>query len=165
MKYLGDKSVSSFLSRFLFVGWYIVLILSIMAAIAWVLFVIFIPYDGALVSKVAAIFNLDLNNADWVDFKQNPVIVTSILIPYFGIFMFIVLKVIKNMQSLFTNFSKDIVFRKINAEIILKISKLLIVSSILTFNIYSLIVSLFLLILGEIFRSGIELQEEQDLTI
>ncbi len=165
MKYLGEKSVSSFLSKLLFVCWYLVLVISVLAVTAGILFVIFIPFDGPVVLKIADIFNLDLNNPDWAEFKRYPIVVSGILLPYFGIFITLVLKIIKRLQCLFNNFNNDIVFSKSNVDIILKISKLLIVSSILTFNFYSLIISLFLLILCEIFKNGTALQEEQDLTI
>jgi hypothetical protein len=77
----------------------------------------------------------------------------------------LLLQIIKKSQHLFANFKKEIVFNENNVLAISKISKLLIVFSIITFNFSSLLVGIILLIICAIFKNGTALQEEHDLTV
>ncbi len=161
MKYLGEKSLSSVLSRILYILWYVVLVLGVGA----ILFFYLMPLDGPIVLKLADIFNWNQNDPDWLDFASYSLIEKCVILPYFVLIIVLFLKIIKNAQHLFMNFKKDVVFDKINVLILSKISKLVIVYSIVTFDLSTLMISLLLFILCEIFNNGIALQEEQDLTI
>ena len=66
---------------------------------------------------------------------------------------------------LFHNFTKDVVFRQSNVSIIKNITKLVIISSVITFNFNGLLVALILLVICEILKDGTTLQEEHDLTV
>jgi hypothetical protein len=169
MKYLGKKSLSSFSSRLLQISWYIVLAGSIIAAAIGVMILFSTPVEDPAATGFAKI-NFDIFNelktdADWQTIRNLPIVVRILFLPYFGIFFVLLLKIIKKSQHLFINFKNDIVFNKSNVVIIRKISKLLIGFSIITFNFSSLLVSIILLMLCEIFKNGTVLQEEHDLTI
>ena len=77
----------------------------------------------------------------------------------------LLLLIIKKSRHLFDNFKNDILFDKSNVRIISTISKLNIGLSLLTFSFSSLLLSLFLFMLCEIFENGTALQEEHDLTV
>lgn len=164
MKYLGEKSLSSFLSGFLHVSWYVVLVLAVIAGL-FGSYLFFTPIDDPNVVKMAKCMEWNLQDEDWVSFKNLPLAVRLLFLPYFIAVIVLMLKLIKNAQHLFTNFKKDIVFDKRNVLIIATFSKLLIPFSILTFDLSSLMVSLLLLLLCEIFKSGTTLQEDHDLTV
>jgi hypothetical protein len=102
---------------------------------------------------------------DWNKFKSLPLAVKILILPYVEAILIILLLILKKARGLFTNFKNDIVFDKSNVEIIRGISKLSIVFSIATFSISSLLVSLLLFMLCEIFKNGTALQEEHDLTV
>ncbi len=164
MKYLGEKSLSSFLSRLFHVGWYIVLVGAVIAGI-FASYLFFTPVDDPSFVKMAKYMDFNLHDKDWVAFRNLPLAVRMLFLPYFVATAVLMLKLIKKAQQLFTNFKKDIVFNKSNVLIIVTFSKLLIVFSILTFNLSSLIGSLLLLLLCEIFKNGTALQEEHDFTV
>ncbi len=161
MKYLGEKSLSSVLSVLLKVIWYGIILL----AIGSFVFFYFLPLDGSFVLKVADFFNWNLEDPDWIDFASYTFLMKSILLPYFGAIVIFALLIVKKSGSLFRNFKNDIVFSKKNVLIISSLSKLLIVFSIFTFNITSLVISILLLVLCDIFKNGTVLQDDQDLTI
>jgi uncharacterized metal-binding protein len=94
-----------------------------------------------------------------------PLIGKILILPYFGVVVVFLLQIIKKAQQLFNNFKNDLVFNKSNVMLISKISKLLIVFSILTFNFSSLLVSVLLFMICEIFKKGTTLQEEHDFTV
>ena len=79
--------------------------------------------------------------------------------------MVFVLRIMKSAQAIFSNFAKNIVFDKNNVEKIAKTGKMMIVLSIMTFNLSTFLVSVILLIVCEIFKNGTALQEEHDLTV
>jgi hypothetical protein len=164
MKYLGEKSLSSFLHGFLRIGWYIVLIVAVlMGVIGSYLF--FTPIDDPLVVKVAASMQADIHDKDWVTFKHLPVFVRLLIVPYFIAVVAFLLKVLRMAQHLFANFTKSIVFDKGNVTTIAALGKTLIPFSILTFNFSCFFTALLLLLLCEIFKNGTFLQEEHDLTV
>lgn len=94
-----------------------------------------------------------------------PLALKFFLVPYFGVYVVVLLQIIKKSQQLFTNFKNDIVFDNSNAITILKISKLNIVFAVISTNCVLLLVSILLLIICEIFKRGSVLQEESDLTV
>lgn len=164
MKYLGEKSLSSFLSGFFHVGWYIVLTCAVIAGVLCS-YLFFVPLDNPTFIKIAKYMDFDLQDKDWVAFRNLPLALRLLFLPYFVAIVVLMLKLIKKAQQLFANFKKDIVFNKSNVAIIATFSKLLIPFSILTFNLSSLIASLLLLLLCEIFKNGAALQEEHDFTV
>lgn len=169
MKYLGKKSLSSFLSRLLHVSWYVVLAVSIIAVVIGLMILFSTPVEDPAASGFAkvnfCVFNELKNDEDWETIKNLPLVVRILMLLYFGPCVVLLLQIIKKSQHLFTNFKNDIVFSKSNVSNISKISKLLIGFSIITFNFSSLLVSIILLILCEIFKNGTALQEEHDLTV
>jgi hypothetical protein len=102
---------------------------------------------------------------EWDTFINLPIYVKLVLVPYLGIIIVLLLKIIKISQSLFTNFKNDIVFNNRNVEIISKTNKLLIAYSIMTFNLSTMLVCVLLLMISEIFKNGASLQEEHDHTV
>lgn len=169
MKYFGKKSLSSFLSGFLHVFWYVVLVISIITGVIGAIIMFSIPPGDNVVSEIAKgnfhICGMDFKSKDWAEFKNLPLAIKIIMLPYFGVIVVLLLQIIKKSQHLFTNFKNDILFNKSNVLILSKISKLNIGFSILTIDISSLLVSLFLFMLCEIFKSGTALQEEHDYTV
>jgi hypothetical protein len=164
MKYLGEKSLSSFLSGLCGVSWYIVLVLAVIGGtIGSYLF--FTPIDDPFLTKMAQVMELDINDKDWVAFKNLPLVIRMLCLPWLVAVVVLILKLIKKAQNLFNNFKKNIVFDPANVSIIESLSKLLIPFSILTFNFSSLATSLLLFLLCEIFKNGTVLQQEHDLTI
>jgi hypothetical protein len=91
--------------------------------------------------------------------------VKFLILPYIEAVLILLLIIMKTSQQLFTNFKNDIVFNRSNVPVLSKISKLNIAFSILTFSFSSLLVSVFLFMLCEIFKNGAALQEEHDLTV
>ncbi len=160
MKYLGKKSLSSFLYKFLRVVWYFVLIGSILAITfaAVVLFVI--PVDAPCLAKIAK--GMETTP---LKIKELHIILKLLIFPYIAVVTALMLQIIRKAQYLFNNLRNNVVFQMNNVQFLSKISKLLIIFSILTFSIGSLISSLFLLVISEIFKHGTALKEENDLTI
>jgi hypothetical protein len=164
VKYFGKKSLSSFLSGFFHVCWYATLICAVFAGIIG-LYLLFAPIDDPIILKIAEYTEWNLQDKDWICMKNLPVAVRMLFIPYFIAIIVLALKMIKQSQALFINFKNEIVLNKSNVNIISKISKLNIGFSILTFNFSSLMVSVLLFMLCEIFKKGALLQEEHDLTV
>jgi hypothetical protein len=170
VKYFGKKSLSSFLSGFFHVSWYVVLVISIIAAVIGGAIILYSILGGdPAASEIAKgncpFFSMDHKDKDWETFKNLPLVVKIVILPYFGAVVLLLLRMIKKAGHLFTNFKNDILFDKSNVLIISTISKLNIWLSILTFSFGSLLISLFLFMLCEIFKSGASLQEEHDLTV
>jgi hypothetical protein len=169
VKYLGKKSLSSFLSILLRVVWYLTIATSIIA-IAYGAIVLFAtPIENPTATGISRInyhiFSELRSDEDWQMIRDLPIAVRSLFLPYFGVVTVLLLQIISKSQRLFTNFKNDIVFSENNVIIISKISKLLIVFAIITFNFSSLLVAIILFILYGILKSGTALQEEHDLTI
>lgn len=164
MKYLGERSLSSFLSGFCQVCWYMVLVIAIVFGLFGSYFFL-TPLNDPTIVKIAKHLEWNLHDKDWVAFNNLPLAVRLLFLPYFIAMVVLILQLIKKAQQLFTNFKKNIVFHKSNVLIIASFSRLLIPFSIITFNLSSLIASLLLLLLCEIFKNGTVLQEEHDYTV
>jgi hypothetical protein len=169
MKYFGKKSLSSFLSSFLHVFWYVALVCSILIAVFGII-MIYISFGDQTTSEFARcdvrIFEMNAHDkADWETFKNLPMAIKFLLMPYFTGVVVLLLRIIKISREVFTNFKNDIVFNKNNVLLISKISKLMIAFSIVTFSLNSLILGVLLLMLCEILKNGTALQEEHDLTV
>jgi len=170
MKYFGEKSLSSFLSGFLKVCWYVVLVGSVIGSIMGLLFMVYTTMGDQFGMGIPQCTAGDLGmdpqeKQDWETFKNLPLAVKFIILPYCAVVVVFLLKIIKKSQEVFTNFKNDIVFNRKNVILISKISKLLIVFSIVTFSFNSLLVSVLLLVFCEVVKSGTALQEEHDLTV
>lgn len=150
---------------------YVVLVVTIIAPIVLV-GIIFIstPYGSSLVpiSGTCDLNALGVNPADakdWSTFSNLPMLTKLVIIPYFFALSYLALKIIRKARLLFVNFANDIVFNKNNVDLILKISKLTIAISILSFSFASLLIGIVLLLVCELIRTGTSLQDEIDLTI
>jgi len=168
MKYFGKKSLSSFLSSFLRVLWHIVLVFSIIAAVFGTVMIIISSGDHVMTELTKCsitVPEMEANDKDWETFRNLPLGVKFFIMPYMAAVVALLLKIITRAQQLFSNFKNDVVFNKTNVHLISKMSRLMIAFSIVTFSFYSLLVSIILLMLCEIFKSGTALQEEHDLTV
>lgn len=169
MKYLGKKSLSSFLSVLLHVSWYVIIVAAVIAIAYGAIVLFVIPVEDPAATGIAKI-NYDIfselrNDEDWQMFRDLPIAVKSLILLYFIAAAVLLLQIIRKSQRLFTNFKNDVVFSEGNVLIISKISKLLIVFAIITFNFPSLLVAIILFILYGILKDGTALQEEHDLTV
>jgi len=166
MKYFGKGSVSSVISVVLSVFWYLILIGSVIGIIA-LSAIIFSPqvqnFISAEMAKDAVKNAKDI--AEWNQFMAVPLIAKMFIYPYGIAVVTFLLLIIRKSRGLFENFRSDVVFNQSNVKIISGINKLLIIFSILTFNLSGLFTCVLLLMLGEIFKNASALQEEHDLTV
>lgn len=169
MKYLGERSLSSFLSKFFKVVYYLMLVgFSVM-------FTVFFIYQVFIVPGHAAAGGLEnanckdywaLMNKDFCEgMKHMPIPFKFLVMLYGATFGTLILLIVKKMQMLFSHFRQNRVFTRDNVNLINRIARYTIIISIMTFNINSFFIGLFLLILFEIFKSGTTLQEEHDYTV
>lgn len=176
MKYLGKKSVSSFLGKALHIFWYVVLAGTIIM-LPVIAIVILTPYSdnpesGGLVKITSSIHNFMVRNMqndkdlkDWRMFIDLPAIVKCLILVYTIAVMVLVLQIIKKSEYVFTSFSNNDIFSQTNITIIAQVSKRMIILSIMTFNFFTFLCGIMLLIICDVFRNGHVLQEEQKLTI
>jgi len=170
MKYLGEKSLSSYLHIFLVAAWYLVILAAFFIG---VILSIAMFSDPVLEPGVSAFSRMKFelyseikkDPEAWKFFSSAPVHFRIIALLFISSVIFLLLKIIKKGQKIFSNFKNNIVFNEANVLLISKVSKLLILFSILTFNFSSLLVSIILLILTDVFKNGAALQEEHDLTV
>ncbi len=163
-KYFGDRSVSSWTSRILQASWYIVLVLFLALTAFLALGLFDITFGDPLTAEVAKAA-MNETDPDWVELRKMPIAAKVLVFPYLAAITALLLMIVKKSRRMFMNFRNDIIFSRENAVIASGTSKLLIGFSVLTFNFTTLLVSLMLLMLCEIFKSGTALREEQDLTI
>lgn len=171
MKYFGKKSLSSVMSVVLRVLWYPLLAFAILAPLLGIAIVFFSTPTGEHFG--GQILGLDQNacamnsadGKDWLFFKNLPLAVKSLIVPYFGSLFALLFLITNKARSLFANFRNDIVFNKCNVAIISSISKLIIAFAIVSFSFSTLLIGVVLLLLCEIVKSGATLQEEIDLTV
>ncbi len=170
MKYFGKKSLSSLLSNILNISWYLVIVAAIAIAVIGAINLFTLSFGDPVTSQIAkGNFHLcimdDTNMTKWEAFRNWPIAYKFIIIPYFITVVVVLLQIIKTSQQLFLNFKNNIVFANNNSLLALKISKMNIVFSIITFNFCLLVVSILMLILCEIIKNGTMLQEEHDFTV
>lgn len=134
MKYLGGKSLSPVLSVILGVLWYVVLV------IAMFIF----DNSGAGFDDFK-----DISIDDWNEFMAIPLFLQVLMLPYFSATMIFLLLIIRNCRMLFRNLKNEKVYYEINVFLISKISKLLIVFSVLTFKLFLIVVALLLFLAAE----------------
>ncbi|NND00593.1 MAG: hypothetical protein HKN85_10470 [Gammaproteobacteria bacterium] len=159
MKYFGEKSLSSVLSTLFNFAWYAILIVSVIAVICGFIFIIVTTVNDPTA------MGMDMEGEDWESFHGLPAVVKMLFLIYFGVLATLVLKIIKKSQLLFANFKQDIVFDQSNVTNTSNIGKLMVWFAVLTLDLGTLFVSLLLLMLCELFKSGAMLQEEHDLTV
>jgi hypothetical protein len=170
MKYIGEKSVSSFLSSLLKVLWWVLLA----AALIYMLIMAVNLFSIDLGDPITQGIN-DLNMSEtgenaflflkWGQVEGWPVAGKVVVAIYWAACIVFALIVLKKVQLLFTNFKHDVVFDDRNVQLMSTISKLLIVVGILTWSFGTLAASILLLILCQVFKHGANLQEEHDLTV
>lgn len=164
LKYFGEGSLSSWTSRILQVGWYVVLIL-FLALVGFLAIGLFdINLGDPLTAEVVKTAKGE-TDPEWVEFRNMPAATKLLVFPYLTAITILLLLIMKKSQRLFTNFQNNIIFSRDNAMTTSGTSKLLIGFSVLTFNFTTLLVSLMLFMLCEIFKNGTTLKEEQDLTV
>lgn len=183
MKYLGEKSLSSFLSAFLRVAWYVVLVGAIIGSILMLCLILvthFIYFYSEGAFPCAADNGqtaLELSEArqgiegelaqdkDLRTFFFMPLPVKLLVLPYAAGVMILLLIIIKKAHAVFYNFKRNIIFDRQNVKLIDRLGKLMIIFGIITFDFSTLIAAVLILILCEIFKNGAQLQEEQDYTV
>ncbi len=170
MKYFGEKSLSSFFSGFLKICWYVVLIGSILIGVMGILFILYVSLGDLTGMGIPRCSTDSLgmspeDRQDWETFRNLPIAVKFLMMPYFALVVTLLLAILKKSQEVFANFKNNILFNEHNVLLISKIGKLLIGFSIVTFSFNSLLVSVLLLVFCEVVKSGTALQEEYDLTV
>ncbi len=165
MRYFGQNSLSTWIHRVLKGSWYLVIVgyvgLSLLLAIA------FFPNLGGPVTQQISqqICASGQQDPEWQTFMATPLVCKAFVFPYLALITFLLLKILKQSESLFDNFRRNAIFTKDNATNLSKLSKWVIGFSLVTFNFSALLMSLILLLLCEIFKNGSALQEEHDLTV
>lgn len=140
------------------ITWYVVLIGAIGGGL-FLFAMLLLPLGGITEAVELA------DDPDWQRMYNLPLALKILMVPYFVALVVLLLKIIRKSRVLFQNFRDDVVFRPSNVDLIREIGKIMIVLSILTFHLDTLIVSLLLLLLCEVFKTGTSLQEEHDLTV
>lgn len=159
MKYFGEKSLSSVLSILFKIAWYVILVGAVVGGTLGFMFIL----GTAFVDPNTV--GTDIQGEDWERFKQVPTVMKMLFLAYLGVLAALMLKIIRKSQQLFTNFKNEIVFDQSNVNNTSNIGKLMVWFAILTLDLGTLFVSLLLLMLCELFKSGASLQEEHDLTV
>jgi len=166
MRYFGEKSLSSWMIPILQAAWVLVLVsaLGLSALLAVALFPT--PLSHTCLAPVSESIRISgAHDPEWNELLALPALARLVVFPYLALLTVLMLLVLRKVRALFANFATDAIFRPQNVALIGHTSKLLIAFSIVSFNFAALLVSLVLLVVGEILRSGTTLQEEQDLTV
>jgi hypothetical protein len=164
VKYFGERSLSSWLSRILGLSWYVVILLFLALSGFLALALFSISFGDPFTTSIASCA-MGETDPEWVELTKMPMATKLLVFPYITALTILLLLILKKSQKLFQNFQNNIIFSRENALTTSGTSKLLIAFSVLSFNFTTLLVSLMLLMLCEIFKSGTTLQEEQDLTV
>ena len=161
MRYFGEKSLSAWIHLALKAAWYLVIVgsISLIAFLAIALF----PALGGNTSTL--ICQAGQSDPEWRDFVALPTSLKALVFPYLGLVTYLLLQVLAQSQRLFANFRHNAIFTAENVASLSKLSRYLIAFSVATFNASTLLVSLILLLVCEIFKNGTALQEEHDLTV
>jgi hypothetical protein len=166
MKYFGAKSVSSVVSVFLAIAWPLVLIVSICSSAFFGAMIFSDKVDSFVTTQMAKDQDTTPKDLkDWEEFRKAPAPLKALIFPYGAALVVLLLMIIRKSKELFDNFKKEIIFNKANVDLMRAANKLLIIFSIMTFNISGIFTCIMLFMLAEIFKNGTELQEEHDLTV
>ena len=170
MKYLGKKSLSSFVYGLMIMSWYLVLIGGIIGGIIISIAMFSDPVNAPGTSAEShlkfELFNeIKKDPEAWKFFTSTSIMFKILALGILSGLGILLLVIINKARLIFKNFKNNVVFHEDNVKIISIISKLLIAFSIVTMNFSSLVLSLILLILADVFKNGAELQQEHDLTV
>ncbi|MGL1904123.1 MAG: DUF2975 domain-containing protein [Fibrobacterales bacterium] len=169
MKYLGENSLSSFLSGLLRVSWHITIACTIFI-VTILSIILFVPpvtdAEATGFSQANYLFFQEIkNDQDVVEIHSLPMIAKIFILPYIITVVILLLNIIRRAHRFFLNLKHDIIFDPGNVTLLRVLSKLVIVFSIITFSFSSLLLGLILFIVCEIFKNGTVLQEEHDYTV
>ncbi|MDH5478777.1 MAG: hypothetical protein OEY50_10635 [Nitrospinota bacterium] len=170
MRYLGERSVSSFANRLLQALTFIVPLAAVFLIFILSVLCFAEAADDPTVSVYAEFkYNL-LEEAKkdpeaWEVTRNSPLIVRIAMLSYISIVSALLFQIVRVSRRIFINFAGNIVFSEVNTSVISSLTRLIIAFSILTFNLSSLIIGIILLILNDILKNGTALQEEHDLTV
>ncbi|MGL1937011.1 MAG: DUF2975 domain-containing protein [Fibrobacterales bacterium] len=169
MKYLGEKSLSSFLSGLLRISWHITIACTIFIVVILSI-ILFVPpvtdAEATGFSQANYLFFQEItNDQEVVEIHTLPMAAKIFILPYLIAVVILLLSIIKRAHQFFLNLKQNIVFDPGNVTLLRVISKLVIVFSIMTFSFSSLLLGLILFIVCEIFKNGTVLQEEHDYTV
>jgi hypothetical protein len=166
MRYFGEKSLSSWMNPILQTAWVLVLVSALGLSVLLGLAMFPTPLSHTCLATVSESIRLSgANDPEWNEFLALPALTRVVVFPYLALLTVLMLLILRKARALFANFARDAIFRQENVALIGNTSKLLIAFSLFSFNFAALLVSLVLLVVGEILRNGTTLQDEQDLTV
>ena len=175
IKYLGNKSLSSVMHGFLVFAHYGMIPAAIgLLCILWFAVLpdpLSSPGDNVLSQiqfRIQTEMYNDMTKKEAEEFREMKSLhpsVRSIVMVYVAALSLLIFFIIGEAKKLFLNFKKNIVFSEFNVKHLIRLSKIQIALSVLTFDILAFIFSIILLILSAVFQSGAKLQEEYDLTV
>ena len=158
MRYVGEKSLSGIVSRFLSISRWILLAAMIVGVPLEVLVLFHRPEEGTFLHEAIVYIGIPWADERSVAYKVLMLVQTAVIVPA-------LLILLRKLSDLFGNFAKNELFRKKNIDLLNAISKLVLVISAATLNVMALFIGLVLLILTAVFRQGTELQTESDWTV
>jgi hypothetical protein len=170
MKYIGEKSLSSFLSTLLKIFWWVILAVATIYVLIMVVNLFSIDLGDPITQGVNEL-NMSETGENaflflkWEQVEGWPAAGKVVAVAYWAACIVFAMIVLKKVQRLFNNFKNDIVFDDGNVRLMSAISKLLIVVGILTWSFGTLAASILLLILCQVFKHGANLQQDHDLTV
>lgn len=155
MKYLGKKSLSSAFASLLGVFWWVMLAAMVLGVPLETLVLFYYPEPGTFLYAVLTYIEIPAAVHRTLGYKLLMLLQTGIIVP-------VILMLIKRLRMLFINFSDNKIFVEDNIKILKGLVLLFILLSGASLNLLSLIISMILLVLAEIFHRGARLQEEID---
>lgn len=158
VKYLGDKSLSSLIEKLLSVFWWIMAALMVTGVPLEILALFRIPGEGSPLYAVLTYVEIPFSAARSSAYKVMILLQIAVIVP-------VTLILIRKLRDLFRNFRLNLVFRSENITLLGQLALLFLLLSAASLNILSLILSIVLLVLTEIFKRGAALQEENDWTV
>ena len=170
MKFIGAGSLSSLVYKLLWLLNYLVPIGAFILIFILSVLCFAQPVDDPTVS-IYSEFKYNLmtvtkeDKEAWEITRNSPVVVKAFMLSYVAFVSTLLFYIVRAAKPIFKNFANGAVFHQDNVSILSRLTKLVIVFSIFTFNFSSFLIGVILLILGDIFKGGAALQEEHDLTV
>ncbi len=166
MRYFGEKSLSSWMNPILQTAWVLVLVSALGLSVLLAIALFPTPLSHTCLATISESIRLSrADDPEWNEFLALPALTRVVVFPYLALLTVLMLLILRKARELFANFARDAIFRQENVALIGNTSKLLIAFSLFSLNFAALLVSLVLLVVGEILRNGTTLQDEQDLTV
>jgi hypothetical protein len=181
MRYFGTKSLSSVVVTILSVFWVLTIIVTVLAPVAGTAAIyLSTPQGQAFIAEAKSkhpewakandahsseTASQKKENEDWEQFKDVPLPVKILLLPYGLGVLALLLVVLKRARTLFKSFRDEPIFRRENEQLMRGLAKLLIILGIATFDRSTLLIAVILLMACEVIKNGTVLQEEHDLTV